>query len=473
MKSALVDKGIPLLSGLVGAGALALWIASYFGPTGVKERPLGNEQPPAQTSSASSPSSGPGPAAATTSPATNVSNNPGAVVPNLAGNWPCYRGPNRDGVCADAPALNRDWAKSPPRAFWSVDMGEGYAGAAVLKGRVFVLDYDMAKQSDALRCMSLADGSEIWRRSYPVVVKRNHGMSRTTPAVTDKYVVTLGPKCHAMCCDPATGKQYWFKDLVADFGTTVPEWYAGQCPLIDGSKVILATGGKALMVAIDLATGKVLWQTPNPRNWKMTHSSILATTFKGRPIYVYCGSGGVAGVSAKDGKIVWDTTDWVISTATIPTPIPIGDGRILLTGGYDSGAMMIQMSDSGVKTLFRLQPAVFGSDQQTPILYKGYVYGVIPGGQLVCLSLDGKQVWASGTMNRFGMGAYVIADGLIYVVNDSGTLSVAEASPKGYKELGRLKILAGPDAWGPMAVAGGRLIVRDLTKMICIDIARH
>jgi outer membrane protein assembly factor BamB len=352
-------------------------------------------------------------------------------------------------------------------------MGEGYAGAAVLHGRVFVLDYDMAKQEDALRCLSLADGKEIWRRSYPVVVKRNHGMSRTAPAVTDKYVVTLGPKCQVMCCEVATGKQCWFKDLVTEFGTTVPEWYAGQCPLIDGDKVILATGGKALMVAVDLATGKVLWQSHNPRGWKMTHSSILATTDQGKRIYVYCGSGGVAGVSAADGKIVWDTTDWVISTATLPTPIPIGDGRLFLCGGYDSGAMMIQMQGDSVKTLWRLKPEVFGSDQQTPILYKGYIYGVIPGGQMACLDLNGKQVWTSGPMSRFGLGAYVMADGLIYALNDTGTLTMIDANPNGYKALGSLKILPGPDAWGPMAVVSGRLIARDLTKMICIDIARH
>ena len=74
-------------------------------------------------------------------------------------------------------------------------------------------------------------GKEIWRFSYPVAVKRNHGMSRTVPAVTDKYLVALGPKCHVSCLDPTTGKAYWLIDLVRQFGATVPPWYAGQCPL--------------------------------------------------------------------------------------------------------------------------------------------------------------------------------------------------------------------------------------------------
>ena len=51
--------------------------------------------------------------------------------------------------------------------------------------------------------------------AIPVAVKRNHGMSRTVPAVTDKYVVAIGPKCDVSCLDPATGKPYWLIDLVA------------------------------------------------------------------------------------------------------------------------------------------------------------------------------------------------------------------------------------------------------------------
>ena len=72
-------------------------------------------------------------------------------------------------------------------------------------------------------------------------------MSRTVPAVTDKYLVALGPKCHVSCLDPATGKPYWLIDLVWQFGATVPPWYAGQCPLIDGDRAILAPGGDALL----------------------------------------------------------------------------------------------------------------------------------------------------------------------------------------------------------------------------------
>ncbi|MEI6783877.1 MAG: PQQ-binding-like beta-propeller repeat protein [Verrucomicrobiota bacterium] len=146
----------------------------------------------------------------------------------LSGAWPQFRGPNRDGISPETVSLARAWQSSEPRELWAVDVGEGYAGAAVLNGRVYLMDYDRDKKQDALRCLSLADGREIWRYAYPVSVKRNHGMSRTVPAVTDKLIVAMGPKCHVVCLNPVTGELRWGLDLVRQYGATVPPWYAGQ-----------------------------------------------------------------------------------------------------------------------------------------------------------------------------------------------------------------------------------------------------
>ena len=393
---------------------------------------------------------------------------------DLPGAWPGFRGPKLDAISTEQVPLAREWPQGGPKALWSVELGEGYAGAAVLNGRVYVLDYDHADQADVLRCMSLADGRDIWRYSYPVEVKRNHGMSRTVPAVTEKYVVALGPKCHVTCLDSTSGELKWAIDLVRTYGTKVPPWYAGQCPLIDGGRAIIAPGGRALMIAVDLETGKVVWRTPNLNAWQMTHCSIMPIDFAGRRMYVYCASGGVAGIDAQNGAILWQTTDWRINIAAIPTPVIMGDGRIFLTGGYNSGCMLLELKQQNGKivpnTVFRLKPNVFGSEQQTPIFYEGHIYGVIPGGQLACLGLDGKQVWTSGSQHRFGLGPYMIAGGMIYVMNDTGLLSLVEASPAGFKLLAEAQVLHGHDSWGPMALAGGRLILRDLTNMVCLDV---
>ena len=66
----------------------------------------------------------------------------------------------------------------------------------------------------------------------------------------------------------------------------------------------------------------------------------------------------------------------------------------------------------------------------------------------------------------------LIADGLLYVLNDSGLLTLVEAVPDAYKPLSQAQVLTGHDAWGPLALAGGRLIARDLTRMVCLDVSQ-
>ena len=397
---------------------------------------------------------------------------------DLPGEWPRFRGPNFDGIAQESVSLTRTWPSDGPKMLWSIELGEGHAGAAVRDGRVYVLDYDRQAEADVLRCLSLADAAEIWRFSYPSKVKRNHGMSRTVPAVSDQYIVALGPKCHVSCLDPKTGKCYWLIDMVRKFGATVPPWYAGQCPLVNDGRVILAPGGPdALLVALDLKTGRLLWKTPNPRRWTMTHSSLVPVTIDGLDAYLYCASGGTVAVAPHDGSLLWESADWRISIATVPSPVPLGGGRVFFSGGYDAGSLMLRLQRDGERlahqTLFRLEPERFGAAQQTPIFHQGHLYGVRPDGQLVCLTPEGETRWASGPQHQFGLGPLLIADGLIFAMNDTGRLSLVEASPRAFKLLAEAQVLDGHDSWGPMALAGGRLLARDLTRMVCLDVRRQ
>lgn len=457
-----------VLLGLVGLTALTLWLTSDS-TAGFVLREPGMDDRPAPADRADAP------------PLVGVTTKGEGVPGRAAGAWPGFRGPNLDGVLPDSAfpemgALADSWPEVGLPELWSVDLGEGYAGASVRDGRVYVFDYDQEAGADALRCLSFDDGREIWRFSYPVKVKRNHGMSRTVPTVTDRFVVGLGPKCHVSCLDAETGEERWMIDLVREYGTTVPQWYAGQCPLIDGDRVILAPSGPdVLMLAADLETGEVLWKTPNPSGWKMTHVSIATTTVNGTKMYVYCGSRGVAAVNAETGALLFTTDEWKIGIATVSTPVPVGDARVFFSGGYNAGSLMMKINpvEGGgfePEVLYRLPPEVFGATQQTPILFQGHIYGIRPDGQMVCLDLDGNVLWSSGVNVTFGLGPLVIAADLLYALDDDGHLSMMRASPDAFELLGTARILQGPDAWGPLAIAGGRLIARDLRKMVCVEV---
>jgi outer membrane protein assembly factor BamB len=135
---------------------------------------------------------------------------------------------------------------------------------------------------------------------------------------------------------------------------------------------------------------------------------------------------------------------------------------------------MLEISKAGetfaARTVFRLGANVFGSTQQTPFLHQEHLYGARADGKFVCLDLEGKVVWTSDAGQQFGLGAYLAADGLIYAINDSGLLRLIELTPDKYRLLAEAQVLKGRESWGPLAIAGGRLFARDLTRMVCLDV---
>jgi len=466
VQSVRVRYGVPAATAVVGAVVLTVWL--MVGGAVKVDRRL-----PGQTASLSF----------SASRQKDVQRNTGTLVPgsgrpsSLAGSWPQFRGADRTNIAWDETGLARSWPAEGPRVLWRLQVGEGHAGAAIHNGRVYLVDYDREKKEDAIRCLSLDDASELWRYTYYVPVKRTHGVSRTVPAVSDDYLVALGPKCNVVALNARTGELLWKMDLVKEYGAEVPPWYAGQCPLIDGDRVILAPGGDPLMMAVDLATGEILWRTPNPGGWGMTHSSIVAMDYRGSRQYIYCTTQGVVGVSATDGRILWRKPDWKIPLANVPTPVVVGEDRIFFSGGYEAGSAMVRLSGQDdniqVEELWRLEYTVFGSDQQTPVLYQDHIYGVIPGGELACLDTDGNRLWRSGVTHRFELGPYMLADGLLFVLGGrTGKLHLVEASPKEYKELAQAPVLEGFDCWGPMAMAAGRLILRNVDELVCLEVPK-
>ncbi len=400
--------------------------------------------------------------------------------------WPGFRGPKLDNICRQGVRLADKWPANGPRVMWDREMGEGFAAPAVYRGRVYVLDYDEARKADTLYCLSLADGRVIWQRWYKVLVKRNHGMSRTVPAVDENFVVTMGPRCHVMCVDRVSGAFRWGLDLEREFSTTVPLWYTGQCPLIDHGVAIVAPAGReVLIMGVDCMTGRIIWRAPNPKGLKMSHSSIVPMTIAGKRMYVYAAIGGIAGVSAEPGeagKLLWLTSAYKRSVIA-PSPVYLGKGRIMITAGYGAGSMLFEVIREGdgfrveVRQIIRARQGL-ASEQHTPIYLDGRLFAVLPKDagelrrQFVCCSADDltRILWASGKTNRFGLGPFVVADGKFYIMNDDGVLTMARATARGYVQLDQRKILQGRDSWGPIAVAGSLMLLRDSRRMVCIDV---
>lgn len=400
------------------------------------------------------------------------------------GAWPQFRGPARDNIDPAPPALVETWGEAGPPVLWEMDVGEGYAGPAVWDGRLYLLDYDEEAGGDLLRCFRLEDGRELWRRGYEIRIKRNHGMSRTVPAVAEGAVVSMGPKCQVLCADAETGEFRWGLDLAADYGTKVPLWYTGQCPLIDQGLAILAPcGNEDLMIAVDLVTGEVRWHAPNHARWDMSHGSVMPMTLAGRRTFVYAAIGGLVGVAADGpdaGSILWETKEWNLAVVA-PSPVDMGQDRVLVTAGYGAGSMVFHIRPEGdgfaADPVHTFDKKTFGCEQQTPIWFQGHFYGVMPadgGGinrQLVCVDPAGALQWSSGKERRFGLGPFLVAGDRLFALGEDGDLVMVHADPGDYREMASAKVLDGREAWAPMALAGTRLLVRDNRRMRCLDLS--
>lgn len=410
----------------------------------------------------------------------------GTLEGKLEETWPRFRGENFDNISRSSIPLIEHFPAEGPMVKWKVDLGEGHAGAAIFKGAVYVMDYDEEERADLLRCFSLESGKEIWKRGYHINLKRNHGMSRTVPAVTEDYIITIGPRSHVMCIRREDGAFLWGLNVEKVYQSEIPLWYTGQCPLIDDGKAIIALGGTSLMVALDLATGEVVWETPNDQNWKMSHSSILPWEYEGVKMYVYSAYGGVCGVAAEGpdaGAILWATSAWNHQVVA-PSPVCMPDGKVFLTAGYGAGSMVLQVARSAdqfsVEVIDEYLPKDgLACEQQTPVEFNGHLLGILPKdagplrNQLVCVHPDDftNVVWSSGQDKRFGLGPYMIADNKLFIVSDDGTLTIVRPSTREYIELDSYRVLEGQDAWGPLAIADGYLVMRDSKTMICLDLS--
>lgn len=406
------------------------------------------------------------------------------VPSEIKGEWPNFRGPDGDNIVKENIKLAEKWEAGGPPVLWSIDLGEGHSGPVIHNGKVYVLDYDEERRADMLRCFSLDDGKEIWKRGYDIFIKRNHGISRTVPAIKNNSIVSIGPKCQIMCLDTETGDLKWGVDLERDFETEVPLWYTGQCTFIEDSLVIVGVGGKSLMAAFHLETGEVVWEIPNPQNWEMSHSSVIKITLDNQDAFLYCALGGIICVS-EAGEILFESNSFNHNVVA-PTPVYCGDNRVLLSAGYGAGSLMIEIKKENEKYIInelqKIRPNQgIASEQQTPIYHNGFLFSIQPKdagslrNQFVCYHPDDitNLIWSSGKTNRYGLGPYIFADDKFYILSDEGELTMIKASEKEFIELDKAKVLNGHDAWGPMAFVQGRLIARDSKTMICLDLRKN
>lgn len=428
----------------------------------------------------------------------------------FAADWPQYYGPSRDGSSVEKGIL-RAWPAEGPKVLWTAPLGIGFGGAAVSGGKVYLLDRD-DKTGDTLRVYGLHNGKELWTFAYAAPGKVEFPGSRTTPTVDGDHVYTVGLVGDLYCLSTATQKPVWHKNIWTDFGGgsavpanpfappaaggQLPIWGIVQNPLVYRNLLIVASQApQAGVVAYDKATGEVKWKTP-PLTGGATQSSPLnCGTSYVSPSLVRVGAedhlvmitaaqgfgrasrgGSVNGVDPVTGQVLWTYTNfncWI----PVAHAVDAGEGRMLLTGGYNAGSAMIQVAKKpdgtyGVTELFKHTD--FGSHTQPPILYKDHFYVQYTTNErrdgLVSMSVSGEVKWKTGQNPAFPKGGAILADGLLLATDGAKKLYVIEPDPAGFKPLASAELMEAGNNWAPLALSDGKLLIRDQQKLIVVQV---
>ena len=143
---------------------------------------------------------------------------------------------------------------------------------------------------------------------------------------------------------------------------------------------------------------------------------------------------------------------------------------------------MDQIKKFSVTELYK--NADFGAHTQPPVLVNGYFYAQYTTNErkdgLVCMSMDGKIKWKTGRTPLFDKGGLILADGLLLGTDGSSKLYLIEPDPSAFKPVATSDLLkpepgdkrAQNQNWAPLALANGKLLIRDQSRLICVKVAK-
>jgi outer membrane protein assembly factor BamB len=405
----------------------------------------------------------------------------GGTVESAPGDWPQWRGPDRDGLSAETGML-RQWPKEGPPLVWKIDtLGRGLSGISIANDRFYTLG-DRTRNT-SVQCYDLATQKELWATDVGEGITDG---PRCTPTVDGNRVYVITAAGVIACLDTAGGKIVWQRHMKRDFGGHVQGSYDFcESPLVDGEKLVLTPcGNDATIVALNKETGAVIWKAacPGYSDWGAGYSSLVVSEACGIRQYVTLLGRGLVGVAAKDGKFLWGYHRIANSHTSIPTPIVRGD-YVYDVNGYGAGACLVKLvadGDGGIKAqeVWFLTSDKFQSTCGQSVIVGDYVYSGHGDrdGVPICVELaTGKILWKEDKQPPGHGVAHVVAvDGMIIYRYITHEIALVEATPQGFHLLGVFKVDPGKGAGlAPTAVAGGKLYVRINELLYCYDIAKH
>ena len=371
--------------------------------------------------------------------------------------WPQWMGINRDARVPGfkAPA---SWP-AELRQEWKINVGTGDA-TPVLVGNKLYLNTRQGSEEVVL-CLEATSGKELWRSSYPCMAvtgpSGSHPGPRSTPAVSNGKVFTLGVSAILSCMDANTGKVLWRRQ---NNGNIVPQFFTGMSPLVVDNTCIVHTGttGKGEVIALDVNTGKEkwIWTGDGP-----SYASPALITIDNQKQLVVQTEKNLIGLSLTDGKLLWQFAT-PAQQRFYNSSSPCIDGQTVYITGQGSGLKALKIEKSGNEFVAKelwANPSV-GAKWNTPVLKDGFLYGFTDLKRAYCVNAaTGVTAWVDNAVLS-DFSTLIDCGSVLIGLPSTGSVHVIKPDATSYNEIARYKVADTPVYSFPV-ISGNGIYVKD------------
>ncbi len=383
---------------------------------------------------------------------------------NRGFDWPCWRGPERNGISRET-GWTWQWSSNGPAVLWQASVGKGFSSFAVVSNRVVTLGN--AEGVDTVICFAADTGAVLWRHSYPCELQplSYEGGPSATPAVDDGRVFTFSKGGDLFCLDAGDGKVIWskkFEPWPRQEGDWANIWRYASSPLVVGERLFLGVGQAG--AAFNKHDGSVIWQSPAGHPGYSSPVPYRGDT--GRVVVFFSGR-AVVGADHDTGKELWSIpwkTLWDLNAAD-----PVLEGtRLFVSSGNGVGCALFDLTRNSPRELWRNRN--LKSTMNSAVLWRSYLYG-FNDTHFSCLSWEkGEELWSTRDVRK---GSLIVAGGKLILLSETGKLVIAEPNPEAYQPLAQAQILQGR-CWTTPVLSRGLLLARNAAgQVVCLDLRKH
>jgi len=390
----------------------------------------------------------------------------------LAGaDWPQWLGPNRDGSSSES--LN-PWTTSP-RVVWKQRVGEGHSSPVVADGRVYLLAKEPNREAEVLLAFDAETGWELWKSSYDrAPFKSIFGNGpRSTPAVVNGKVYSMGATGIVRCSDTATGKLVWQVDTAQAFHAPQLFFGASCSPLVIDGRILLNVGGKnSALVALDAGTGKTLWATLDDG---AGYSSPISFDTAGTRQAIFLTPKAILSIDPAQGHPLWRYAFADLLGEASATPV-FAHG-VVVGSTITLGAVAIKPPASAGELQAVWKNPELTSYFSTPVPVKDQLY-MVTGTKPPAINVEatlhcvdpasGKSLWKESRVGKYHASLLRGGNDRLLLMSDSGRMALVAPDANGYREQCSAKVCG--ETWAHPALSGGRLYVRDADSLICLEL---